>query len=130
MDPAGAEAAVREPSVARQFKVTGAEWIHPGWNHVEARACTCESTRFNVHYFCRVWYPDLGRLRLEVLETNGNDLTHFGRYANADTVGAIPCSWLTGVSVSERHVYTSDELSRRLLRLRITCAAEATCEAD
>ena len=95
---------------------------------MEVRACTCESTRFDVDDFGRVWYPDLGRFRVEVLDTNGNDLTHFGRYGNADAAGAIAFSWLAGVGVSERYVYTSDQLNRRLLRLRITYAAEATCE--
>jgi hypothetical protein len=110
----------------RPVNVTGAEWIHPGYNHVEVRGCTCESTRFDVDGFGRVWYPDLGRFRVCVIDTEGNEITHFGRYGNADADG-ISFSWLTGVGVTDRHIYTSDGLNRCLLRLTQTYAAEATC---
>ncbi len=119
-------------------KVTGAEWVRMGCSHVFVGECTCDSTRFDVDEFGRVWYPDQGRFRVCVLDTNGNDLTHFGGYGNADSRGPestdkamatpdIAFSWLVGVGVTDRHVYTGDSLNRRMLRSKVTYAAEETC---
>ncbi len=103
-----------------------------GVSHVFVGPCTCDSTRFDVDEFGRVWAPDQGRFRINVLDTNGNDLTHFGGYGNADSPGKangpeIAFSWLMGVGVTDRYIYTGDSLNRRLMRSRITYAAEETC---
>jgi len=116
--------------------------------------CNCENTRFDVDLFGRVWYPDLGRFRVAVLDTNGNDLTHFGGYGNADSRGPespiidaetgkprpakkdeknplaepdIAFSWLIGVGATDKYVYMGDSMNRRLLRAKITYVAEETC---
>ncbi len=117
-------------------KVTGAEWVRMGVSHIEHAGCTCENTRFDVDEFGRVFYPDLCRFRVGVLDTAGNEITHFGGYGNADSAGpksAVPepeiaFSWLVGVAVTDRYAYTGDTLARRLLRARLVYAAEETCE--
>jgi hypothetical protein len=119
----------------RPVKVTGAEWIRTGVSHVDLIACNCENTRFDVDEFGRVWYPDLGRFRVIVLDTNGNEMTHFGGYGNADSAGPgsrvpkpeIAFAWLIGVGVTDRYAYMGDSLNRRLLRAKLVYAAEATC---
>ena len=68
-------------------QVTGAEWIRMGVSHIELAGCTCENTQFDVDEFGRVFYPDLCRFRVGVLDTNGNEITHFGGYGNADSQG-------------------------------------------
>jgi hypothetical protein len=68
-------------------KVIGAEWLHFGYSHVEIAYCNCESTRFDVDDFGRVFYPDMIRFRVGVLDTNGNVIAHFGGYGNADSMG-------------------------------------------
>jgi hypothetical protein len=68
-------------------KVTGAEWVHFGISHLPLFYCNCENTRFDVDPFGRVWYPDLGRYRVGVLDTNGNPITTFGSYGNAESCG-------------------------------------------
>ncbi|MCG3178708.1 MAG: hypothetical protein BIFFINMI_01037 [Phycisphaerae bacterium] len=119
-------------------QVTGAQWIRMGISHVGLIYCSCENTRFDVDDFGRVWYPDLGRFRVGVLDTNGNDLTHFGGYGNADNRGPdsgdkslsqpdIPLAWLVGVAATDRYAYMGDSMSRRLIRARLVYAAEATC---
>jgi hypothetical protein len=116
-------------------KVIGAEWIRMGISHIDMFYCNCESTRFDVDEFGRVWYPDLGRFRVVVLDTNGNELTYFGAYGNADSAGPdssipkpeIAFAWLIGVGVTEKYAYMGDSLNRRLLRTKLTYAAEATC---
>jgi len=115
--------------------VIGAEWMHMGISHVDHPGCNCENTRFDVDEFGRVWYPDLGRFRVGVLDTNGNQITHFGGYGNADSAGpssAVPepeiaFSWLVGVGVTDRYAYMGDSMNKRLLRAKLVYAAEETC---
>lgn len=71
----------------KALKVTGAEWIHFGVSHVDRIACNCENTRFDVDEFGRVFYPDLQRFRVGVIDTNGNAIVHFGGYGNAESKG-------------------------------------------
>ncbi|MCG3179526.1 MAG: hypothetical protein BIFFINMI_01862 [Phycisphaerae bacterium] len=109
-------------------KVTGALWMHMGISHVDMIACNCENTRFDVDEFGRVWYPDLVRFRVYVLDTNGHEIAHFGRYGNADTTDELSFSWLIGVAATDRHLYTGDSLNRRLLRAKLTYAVEKTVD--
>lgn len=109
------------------LKVTGAEWIRMGISHVDLFYCNCENTRFDVDEFGRVFYPDLGRSRVGVLDTAGNDVTHFGRYGNTDDEG-LAFSWLIGVGATDNYVYMGDSLNRRFVRAKINYAAEARCD--
>jgi len=119
-------------------RATGAEWIRMGISHVDIIYCNCENTRFDVDEFGRVWYPDLGRFRVGVLDTNGNEITHFGGYGNADSSGPeskdpalakpdIAFAWLIGVAATDRYAYMGDSMNRRLLRAKLVYAAEETC---
>jgi hypothetical protein len=108
--------------------VTGALWVRMGVSHECLHYCNCENTRFDVDGFGRVWYPDLARFRVCVLDTNGNDLMHFGQYGNADARDQLAFAWLIGVGVTDRYAYLGDSLNRRLLRAKLTCAAEQTCD--
>jgi len=118
--------------------VTGAEWIRMGISHVDLIGCNCENTRFDVDEFGRVWYPDLGRFRVCVLDTSGNGITHFGAYGNADSCGHdsqdtklaepdIAFAWLIGVAATDRYAYMGDSMNRRLLRAKLVYASEGTC---
>jgi hypothetical protein len=117
-------------------KVTGALWMHMGVSHVSLHNCNCENTRFDVDPYGRTWYPDLGRYRVGVLDTNGNLITTFGGYGNADDGGArdevaprpICFSWLIGVGATDRYAYMGDSLNRRLLRAKLIYAAEEVCD--
>ncbi|MHC4914190.1 MAG: hypothetical protein ACYTGB_01755 [Planctomycetota bacterium] len=135
-------------------KVTGAAWMKMGISHVDLFYCNRENTRFDVDEFGRVWYPDLGRFRVAVLDTNGNELTHFGGYGNADSRGPdspvidpksgrprpakkgensplaepdIALAWLIGVGATDKYVYMGDSMNRRLLRARVVYEAEERC---
>ncbi len=119
-------------------QVTGAEWLKMGISHVDLVYCNCENTRFDVDEFGRVWYPDLGRFRVCVLDTNGNEVTHFGGYGNTESYGPaskepklaepdIALAWLIGVAATDRFAYMGDSMNRRLLRAKLVYAAEETC---
>ena len=139
------------------IKVTGAEWIRMGISHMEYAylgGCNCENVRFDVDEFGRVFYPDLQRFRVGVLDTNGNPITHFGGYGNAESKGPdspvvdaatgrlrpprkgersrlaqpdIAFAWMIGVGVTDRYAYMGDSMNKRLLRAKLIYAAEATC---
>jgi len=68
-------------------KAIGAQWMHMGISQINLHNCNCENTRFDVDPFGRVWYPDLGRYRVGVLDTGGNLITTFGSYGNAESRG-------------------------------------------
>jgi DNA-binding beta-propeller fold protein YncE len=121
------------------LKVTGAEWVRMGISHQCLHYCNCENTRFDVDEFGRVWYPDLGRFRVGVLDANGNELARFGGYGNAESCGPeskdqalaepeLAFAWLIGVGATDRYAYMGDSLNRRLLRAKLVYAAEETCE--
>ncbi|PCJ59047.1 MAG: hypothetical protein COA79_11860 [Planctomycetota bacterium] len=118
-------------------KVYGADWIKMGISHLEYFYCNCESTRFDVDAFGRVWYPDLGAYRVVTLDTNGNKIMEFGEYGNKDSItadgklvtGKIPFAWLAGVGVTDRFAYMGDSMNRRALSVRLTYKAEETCSA-
>jgi hypothetical protein len=110
-------------------KVMGAEWMHMGISQVSLHYCNCENTRFDVDLFGRVWYPDLGRYRVGVLDTAGNLITTFGTYGNAESRGPdIAFAWLIGVGATDKYAYMGDSLNRRLLRAKLVYAAEAVCD--
>jgi hypothetical protein len=112
----------------RPGKVLGAEWVHPGISHVGLFNCNCENVTFDVDPFGRVFYPDVNTYRVRVIDTNGNPITQFGSYDNAEsTEPAIGFAWLVGVGVTDKYAYTGDSVNRRMLRCKLTSAAEETC---
>ena len=124
---------------ATKAAVVGAEWIHTGISQVGFVPCNCETTRFDVDEFGRVWFPDLNLFQVRVIDTNGNALTKFGGYGNADSCGPdskdkalaapeIAFAWLVGVGATDKYVYAGDSLNRRMLRSKIVYAAEETSE--
>ncbi|MCG3178381.1 MAG: hypothetical protein BIFFINMI_00708 [Phycisphaerae bacterium] len=97
--------------------------------------CMCEGGGFDVDPYGRIFFPDLGRFRVQVIDTNNNPITTFGRYGNADFTGddkaagpgGIPLAWPLTVAVSDAHAYVADTLNRRVVRVDLDYAAEATC---
>jgi hypothetical protein len=71
-----------------------------------------------------------------VLDTAGNLIAWFGAYGNQDSAGpgslvpvpAIPMAWPQSVAVDDSTAYIGDRLNRRVVRVRLRYAAEATCE--
>ncbi len=52
-----------------------------------SKYCHCTGTDFDVDDFGRSFYPDPLRFRVGVLDTNGNEILHFGAYGNQDFCG-------------------------------------------
>ena len=85
--------------------------------------------------FGRVFFPNCGQFRVEVVDTNNNRMVHFGKYGNQDSGGkdarvkkpAIPMAWPMTVAVSDTHAYVGDRINQRVVRVRLNYAAQETC---
>jgi hypothetical protein len=121
--------------------VKGAEWMAPGVSTVLSAAtprlergtvliCGCELPGIDVDGFGRCFYGDTGRFRVGVLDTAGNEVCTFGTYGNQDSVGPAPAfAWPQAVAVGDGVAYVGDRLNRRIVRVRLSAATEATCPA-
>ncbi len=120
-------------------EVQGALWIRFGYSAYSVPGsggrCNCEGNGFDVDPFGRVFFPNLGQFRVEVIDTNNNPITTFGKYGNEDSGGpaakvkrpAIPLAWPVYVAVSDTHAYVADTVNRRVVRVRLAHAAEESC---
>jgi DNA-binding beta-propeller fold protein YncE len=122
-------------------EIQGALWTRFGYAPYSAHMsgntshCMCQGSGFDVDPFGRVFFPNLGQFRIEVIDTNNNPITTFGKYGNEDSGGPdagvkkpdIPLAWPTYVAVSDRWVYVADTVNRRVVRVKLVAAAEATC---
>jgi hypothetical protein len=121
-------------------EVQGALWIRFGYSAYSIPGsggmCNCEGNGFDVDPFGRVFYPNLGQSRVEVVDTNNNWIGSFGRYGNEDSGGPaakvkkpeIPLAWPCYVAVSDGYAYVADTVNRRTVRVKLGSAAEETCE--
>jgi outer membrane protein assembly factor BamB len=123
-------------------EVQGALWIRFGYAPYSAHMsgntshCMCEGSGFDVDPFGRVFFPNLGQFRIEVVDTNNNPITTFGKYGNEDSGGPnasvkkpeIPLAWPTYVAVSDHRAYVADTVNRRVVRVKLAALAEETCK--
>jgi DNA-binding beta-propeller fold protein YncE len=122
-------------------EIQGALWTRFGYAPYSAHMsgntshCMCEGSGFDVDPFGRVFFPNLGQFRIEVIDTNNNSITTFGKYGNEDSGGPtarvktpeIPLAWPTYVAVSDRWAYVADTVNRRVVRVALKYAADETC---
>ncbi len=125
-------------------EIQGALWMRFGYSPYSGRIigntshCSCEGHGFDVDSFGRVFFPNAGQFRIEVIDTNNNPITTFGKYGNEDSGGPgsriktpdIPLAWPSYVAVSDRYAYVADTINRRVVRVRLAYAAEASCAAE
>jgi hypothetical protein len=122
-------------------ELQGALWTRFGYAPYSAHMsgntshCMCEGSGFDVDPYGRVFFPNLGQFRIEVIDTNNNPILTFGKYGNEDSGGPgarvrtpdIPLAWPTYVAVSDRWAYVADTVNRRIVRVKLGHAAEALC---
>lgn len=120
-------------------EVFGAEWVRFGYSPYSETypagtpVCMCEGSGFDVDPYGRVFYPNLCRFRVEVVDANNNFLTHFGKYGNQDSgpggrtqSPSIPLAWPTYIAVGENCAYVNDTIGMRVVKVRLDYAAGAT----
>jgi hypothetical protein len=120
--------------------VQGALWCHFGYSPYSmpgsGSMCNCEASGFDVDPFGRFFFPNLGLSRVEIIDSNNNPIATFGKYGNEDSGGEnakvskpeIPFAWPVYVVASDTHAYVADTVNRRTVRVKLACAAEATCQ--
>lgn len=141
--PTGAEKMMKLVSNMRgtDALAQGALWSCGGFTVTPASnwsvgGCGCYTSRFGLDYFGRVYIPDVGQFAVRLADSAGNEIVRFGDYGNADSGGqgsrittpSIPLAWPLAVSAGKSGVYVSDFINRRILRVDLVHAAEATCE--
>jgi hypothetical protein len=140
--------------------VQGAEWVRFGFSPwAEPRGagfCMCEGVGFDVDGFGRVFYPNLGQFRIEVVDTANNWIGSFGQYGNPDDGvrnaergmrngeptpalpsphselrtphSSIPLAWPTYVALGDDCAFVNDTVGGRVVKVKLGAAAEAFCE--
>ena len=91
----------------------------------------CESAGGDL--FGRVFYPNLGQFRVEVVDAANNLIGAFGRYGNQDAPTAgkaagIPFAWPLSVVASDTHAYIADTLNRRVVKVKLDYALETSVD--
>ncbi len=136
---AGGYAGLKAWAKGVRLRLEGAEWTRrAGYVPVNAPTevgCQCENTRFDVDDHGRLFVPDLYRFRVTVLDSAGNDVTHFGGYGNMDNRGpkskhpvpGIPYGWPIGLELANGRAYVADLNNRRIVVAKLGCAATETC---
>jgi sugar lactone lactonase YvrE len=97
--------------------------------------CGCQTPRFDVDDYGRLYIPDAHLCMVRVLDNEGNEILRFGRYANFDGAATaaedkawgIPTAYPVAAKATGKHIYVADSANRRVLRVDPVWAAEATC---
>jgi hypothetical protein len=102
--------------------------------------------RFDVDRYGRLAMPSAFAANVLLYDNSGNRIAEIGSYGNFDsqyvnpnneagkqqkaavTQPEIPLAWPSGVGFSEGHLYLNDTYNRRVVRVDIASAAEATCD--
>ena len=91
---------------------------------VQSSRCNCESARFDLDGFGRLFIPDAMRASVVVVDANANEIVRFGGYGNTDSRGpgspapwpGIALAWPLVVRVSESACYVADTVNHRILK--------------
>jgi hypothetical protein len=106
------------------------------WDGKDDLGCYCETSRFDIDPFDRLFVPDpLTLFSVLVLDRAGNRIARFGAFGNMDCRGPgspvpepeIALGWPTQVDCALGRVYIADLVNRRIVSVRIEHAAEAEC---
>ena len=132
-------------------QLQGAEWVRFGFAPYSSTYgggtsnCQCEGSGFDIDGFGRVFYPNLGRFRVEVVDNNNNFIGAFGRYGNADSqciptgskdgkpivaTPGIPFAWPHYVAAGDHYAYVGDLLAARVAKVKLGYAVVQTCPLD
>ncbi len=138
LDPAGAYTAIA--SYKHKFvSVNNALWNKRfGYigSHGKEAGCHCETSRFDIDGYDRIFVPDLFRFRIYVLDSAGNEITHFGSYGNMDSRGpgspvpepAITFGWPLSVDCAQDKAFIADLVNKRVVSVKFDYATTESCQ--
>ncbi len=98
--------------------------------------CVCQSPRFDVDDYGRVYMPNALTCSVSVVDDAGNEILRFGGYGNRDSEGpgsavpkpVIPLAYPVAVGVSAKHIYVADSANRRVVRVDPVYGSEKLCD--
>jgi len=122
----------------RTVAVKGALWARRlGYvgSHGHELGCHCETTRFDLDGFGRLFAPDVFRFCVFVLDAAGNEIARFGSYGNMDSRGPgspvpvpeIAFGWPLSVECAGGRVFVADVVNCRIVAVKFEHAASAEC---
>jgi hypothetical protein len=124
-------------------RTEGAKWVHMGYSpmhnrDIEASRCNCETARFDLDGFDRLFIPDAMQFSVEVIDSNANRIMRFGGYGNMDARGpGSPCpkpeisfAWPLVVWATDSACYVGDTVNSRVLKAKLFYAAEESIILD
>ena len=123
---------------SQTVSVEGALWMRRlGYIGVHGHelGCHCETTRFDVDHFGRLFVPDVFRFCVYVFDEQGNEITRFGAFGNMDSRGpgspvpepAIAFGWPLSVDLAGERAFVVDTVNRRIVAVRMAYASTADC---
>jgi hypothetical protein len=96
--------------------------------------CACRTPRFDVDPFGRLFIPSSVTQKVTVVDNNGNKIIQFGQYGNRDSRGSlpggtvntpsIPFAWPVAAVASEDHIFVTDLVNCRIVRLKMDYALD------
>ena len=118
-------------------RLVNAQWfrrigLHPVKHEL---GCYCETTRFDIDAYGRLFVPDVYRFCVVVLDANGNELARLGTYGNMDSRGpgspvpepALTFGWPLTVECARDRLYVADLVNRRVVAAALPCALTKSC---
>jgi len=118
-------------------RLESAAWVrriglHPVNHEI---GCFCETTRFDIDDFGRLFVPDIFRFCVVVLDSAGNKIAQLGSYGNMDSRGPgspvpqpeLTFGWPLSVECARERIYVADLVNRRIVAANLECAATRTC---
>jgi hypothetical protein len=106
--------------------------------HGHELGCHCETTRFALDDYGRLFVPDIFRFCVFVLDGAGNEITRIGSYGNMDSRGPgspvpqpdVPFGWPLSVQCAGDKLFVADLVNRRVVAVKFDYAAAATCDVE
>ncbi len=107
------------------------EKCYPGVMSWLSGGCTCAvGTIFDLDEYGRLYIPDAGKESVVVLDNEGNEILRLKKTVAAGAGGkgtAYHVGWPHRVACTRKAIYFGEGLSRRVIRVALGYAAEATC---
>jgi hypothetical protein len=136
LDPQGKYVGHRQR--AGQASITGTlltrGGVIPGKYDKTGAGCSCETSRFDIDDFDRLFVADPLRFSVKVLDVAGNPIARVGTFGNMDSRGPespvpepeIAFGWPIAVECAGERLLVADLVNRRVSVVRFEHAAEET----
>jgi len=92
--------------------------------------CCCKSPLFDIDEHGRLYVPDADKEALVILDNAGNEVLRLQKQVKAETAKGkkINLAWPRRVVCSRKAIYYTDGINKRVVRIGLGYAAEATCK--